>query len=95
MRVDVAMVASATRHRFRAILLTTVTTLTALLPTIYTDSPFSAPLIPLVISMVAGLAFANIVLLFFVPALLTVVEGLQERYDRWTGEQTAGAPAQA
>ena len=95
MRVDVAMVASATRHRFRAILLTTVTTLTALLPTIYTDSPFSAPLIPLVISMVAGLAFANVVLLFFVPALLTVVEGLQERYGRFTGEATAGAPAEA
>ena len=78
-RADVAMVSAATRHRFRAILLTTVTTLAALLPTIYTGSAFSAPLIPLVISMVAGLAFANAVLLFFVPALLTVLEGLQER----------------
>lgn len=78
-RADVAMVAAATRHRFRAILLTTLTTLTALLPTIYTGSAFSAPLIPLVISMIAGLAFANAVLLFFVPALLTVIEGVQER----------------
>ena len=81
-RADVAMVAAATRHRFRAILLTTLTTLTALLPTIYTGSAFSAPLIPLVISMIAGLAFANAVLLFFVPALLTVLEGLQERFER-------------
>ena len=85
-RADVAMVAAATRHRFRAILLTTVTTLTALLPTIYTSSPFSAPLIPLVISMVAGLAFANAVLLFFVPALLTVLEGLQERLGNHPNE---------
>lgn len=42
-RADVAMVSAATRHRFRAILLTTVTTLTALLPTIYTGSAFSRP----------------------------------------------------
>jgi len=85
-RADVAMVSAATRHRFRAILLTTVTTLTALLPTIYTGSAFSAPLIPLVISMVAGLAFANAVLLFFVPALLTVLETLQERYADYPSE---------
>ncbi|MYB37354.1 MAG: efflux RND transporter permease subunit, partial [Gammaproteobacteria bacterium] len=88
-RADVAMVAAATRHRFRAILLTTVTTLTALLPTIYTGSAFSAPLIPLVISMVAGLAFANAVLLFFVPALLTVLEGLQERFGDYPSETPA------
>ena len=35
------------------------------------------------------------VLALLVPALLTVVEGLQERYDRWTGEAAAGAPAEA
>ena len=94
-RADVAMVAAATRHRFRAILLTTVTTLTALLPTIYTDSVFSAPLIPLVISMVAGLAFANAVLLFFVPALLTVLEGFQERLGRSGQPAVATAPSGA
>ena len=95
-RADVAMVAAATRHRFRAILLTTVTTLTALLPTIYTGSAFSAPLIPLVISMVAGLAFANAVLLFFVPALLTVLEGLQERLGGQPSEAAvAGNPSGA
>ncbi len=95
-RADVAMVSAATRHRFRAILLTTVTTLTALLPTIYTGSAFSAPLIPLVISMVAGLAFANAVLLFFVPALLTVLEGLQERLGRYPGEpDLAATPGEA
>ena len=95
-RADVAMVSAATRHRFRAILLTTVTTLTALLPTIYTGSAFSAPLIPLVISMVAGLAFANAVLLFFVPALLTVLEGLQERLGDYPSETPApGTPSEA
>ncbi|MDE0691338.1 MAG: efflux RND transporter permease subunit [Gammaproteobacteria bacterium] len=95
-RADVAMVSAATRHRFRAILLTTVTTLTALLPTIYTGSAFSAPLIPLIISMVAGLAFANAVLLFFVPALLTVLEGFQERLGRYPGEpDLAATPGEA
>ena len=95
-RADVAMVAAATRHRFRAILLTTVTTLAALLPTIYTGSAFSAPLIPLVISMVAGLAFANAVLLFFVPAVLTVIEGAQERFARRTGTAPgASIPSEA
>ena len=95
-RADVAMVSAATRHRFRAILLTTVTTLTALLPTIYTGSAFSAPLIPLIISMVAGLAFANTVLLFFVPALLTVLEGFQERLGGQPSEAAvAGNPSGA
>ncbi len=93
-RADVAMVAAATRHRFRAILLTTLTTLAALVPTIYTSSAFSAPLIPIIISMVAGLAFANAVLLFFVPALLTVIEGAQERFGR-TGNTPAAAVPEA
>ena len=76
---DIALIAAATRHRFRAILLTSVTTLMALLPTLYSTNPDTAPLIPLVVSLVFGLLFANAILLFFVPALLALVEGAQER----------------
>ena len=78
-RADVAVIAAAVRHRFRAILLTTVTTLLALLPTLYSTDPIVLLLVPVIVSLVFGLLFASVILLFFVPALLAVVEGIQER----------------
>ena len=89
------MVAAATRHRFRAILLTTVTTFMALVPTLYSTNPDVAPLIPLVVSLVFGLLFANAILLFFVPALLAVLESAQERIAARQASRAAEAPGQA
>ncbi len=90
-RADVAVIAAAARHRFRAIILTTVTTLLALLPTLYSNDPVVLPLIPVVVSLVFGLLFASAILLFFVPALLALVEGAQERLAaaRGRGSQSA------
>ena len=79
-RADVAIIAAAARHRFRAIVLTTLTTLLALMPTLYSKDPVVLPLIPVIVSLVFGLLFASVILLFFVPALLALAEGAQERF---------------
>ena len=75
----VAVAAAAARHRFRAIFLTTTTTLFGLLPMLYLTDDFARSLIPLVISLMGGLAAASAAILFVVPTLLLVAETRAER----------------
>ena len=70
----VAAIAAAARHRSRAILLTTVTTVMGLLPMLYDKSEMIQYLVPMVISLGAGLVFASVGVLFLVPAVLIIVE---------------------
>ena len=70
----VAAIAAAARHRARAIVLTTVTTGLGLLPLLYDKSDINAFLVPMVISLGAGLVFASIGVLLLVPAVLIVAE---------------------
>ena len=70
----VAAIAAAARHRSRAILLTTVTTVMGLLPMLYDKSEVIQYLAPMVISLGAGLVFASVGVLFLVPAVLIIVE---------------------
>ena len=70
----VAAIAAAARHRSRAILLTTVTTVMGLLPMLYDKSELIQYLVPMVISLGAGLVFASVGVLFLVPAVLIIVE---------------------
>ena len=70
----IAAIAAAARHRARAILLTTVTTSVGLLPLLYDKSEVTAFMVPLVISLGAGLVFSSIGVLFLVPAALILTE---------------------
>ena len=70
----VAAIAAAARHRSRAILLTTVTTVMGLLPMLYDKGELIQYLVPMVISLGAGLVFASVGVLFLVPAVLIIVE---------------------
>ena len=70
----IAAIAAAARHRARAILLTTATTGIGLLPLLYDKSEITAFMVPLVISLGAGLVFASIGVLFLVPAMLILAE---------------------
>ena len=74
----IAAVSAAARQRFRAILLTTVTTIVGLLPVIYGKSEVTFNLLPMVVSMAGGLMAASAALLFFVPALVLLVDGARE-----------------
>ena len=64
----------ATRLRARAILVTTITTVIALLPLLLEQHETIVFLKPMAISMAGGLLFASFGLLLFLPAVLRMVE---------------------
>lgn len=76
----IAAVSAAARQRFRAILLTTVTTIVGLMPVIYGKSEVTHNLLPMVVSMAGGLIAASAALLFFVPALVLLVDGARDAF---------------
>ncbi len=64
----------AARARFRAILLTSLTTVAGLLPLLLERSLQAQVLIPLATSLAFGLASATVLSLFLVPALYTILD---------------------
>ena len=71
----IAAAAAATRHRFRAVFLTSLTTVLGLSPMLYDRSDELILFVPLVVSMLGGLALATLFTLFLLPALVMMVEG--------------------
>ena len=71
----IAAVAAATNNRFRAVFLTSVTTLAGLSPLLYERSDLLIFLVPFVVSMVGGLILSGVFTLFILPALVMAVEG--------------------
>ena len=72
----VAAIAAAARQRARAIVLTTITTVMGLLPMIYDKSETIQFLVPMVISLGAGIVFSSLGVLLLVPAVAMIGEGL-------------------
>ncbi len=68
--------AQASRARFRAIFLTSLTTLVGLLPILSETSLQAQILIPLVTSLVFGLMSSTVMVLLVVPALYTILDDL-------------------
>lgn len=69
-------------QRLRAVLLTSLTTIAGLTPLLFETSLQAQFLIPMATSIAFGLAFATLLILLFVPALLSVYEDVLER---WAG----------
>ncbi|MDX1554214.1 MAG: efflux RND transporter permease subunit, partial [Marinobacter sp.] len=67
---------AASRARFRAILITTSTTVAGLLPLLAETSTQAMAVIPLVISVVFGLLISTVVILVALPALYAILEDL-------------------
>ncbi|BBM86390.1 efflux RND transporter permease subunit [Candidatus Uabimicrobium amorphum] len=59
--------------RFRAIVITSFTTIAGLIPTLYETDLEGSSIIPMAVSIVFGLAFATIITLFLVPILFLFV----------------------
>ena len=74
----IAAASAATRHRFRAVLLTSLTTILGLSPLLYERSDELIYLVPFVVSMLGGLVFATLATLVLLPTLVMVVEGRKE-----------------
>lgn len=59
-------------QRFRPVILTTVTTVAGLLPTVYGIGGDAQTLVPVVMAMSYGLLFATLITLFFIPSLYMI-----------------------
>ena len=70
----IAAISAAARQRARAIILTTATTVMGIMPMLYDKSEAIDFLVPMVISLGAGLLFSSLGVLFLVPAVLVGVE---------------------
>lgn len=60
--------------RFRPILLTSVTTFVGLIPLMSTNTPATAPFLPMAVSLAWGVLFATFITLLLVPCLYVMVE---------------------
>jgi hydrophobic/amphiphilic exporter-1 (mainly G- bacteria), HAE1 family len=69
-------VRNAARARFRAIMLTSLTTIAGLLPLLLETSTQAQFLIPLVVSLTFGLFSATVLALFMVPSLFLILKDL-------------------
>ncbi|PSF07153.1 AcrB/AcrD/AcrF family protein [Marinobacter fuscus] len=67
---------AASRARFRAILITTSTTVAGMLPLLAETSTQAMAVIPLVISLVFGLLVSTVLILVALPALYAILEDL-------------------
>ena len=74
----IAAAAAAARHRFRAVFLTSATTILGLSPLLYERSDDLIFVVPFVVSMVGGLVLSGAFILFLLPTLVMIAEGASE-----------------
>jgi multidrug efflux pump subunit AcrB len=68
--------ARASRERFRAILITSLTTIAGLLPLMFEQSLQAQILIPLAISIIFGLSSSTVLVLLVIPCLYMILDDL-------------------
>lgn len=81
MPVQEALV-EASCQRLRAVLLTSLTTISGLLPLLFETSLQAQFLIPMAVSIAFGLAVGTLLILLVVPVLLSLIEGTAARVAR-------------
>ena len=74
----IAAASAAARHRFRAVFLTSATTILGLSPLLYERGDDMMFLVPFVVSMVGGLVLSAAFILFILPTLVMMAEGARE-----------------
>jgi multidrug efflux pump subunit AcrB len=81
-------VIEAAISRFRAILLTSLTTVAGLLPIIGETSMQAQFLIPMAVSIAFGVLFGTVFILFFFASAILVWNGRARRFTRlWSGKR--------
>lgn len=78
-------------QRFRAIMLTSLTTFLGLAPMLLEQSAQAQFMIPMAISLAFGIVFATVITLLLVPSLYMILDDLSRLTQR--GGQTSGKPA--
>lgn len=74
----IAALAWATKQRFRAVFLTSATTLLGLAPLLYERSEGLVVLVPLAVSIVGGIIMSGFFVLFGLPTLVMIFRGFRE-----------------
>jgi multidrug efflux pump subunit AcrB len=87
-------ICEAAVHRFRPILLTTLTTFGGLTPMIFESSRQARFLIPMAISLGYGILFATVITLLLVPSLYLIVHDLTPRGHVTPAGPRAADPAE-
>ena len=67
-------------ERLRAIIVTTLTTIVGLLPLMFEESTQAQFLIPMALTIIFGLSFSALIVLFFVPAVLRLHEKTSQKF---------------
>ncbi len=88
-------IAEAAARRFRPIMITTLTTAFGLLPIITEQSPQAQFLVPMAVSLGAGLLFASTLILLLLPSFVLIVEDLRGRTKQLKAEQARREDAPA
>lgn len=94
MPVEEAVVQSGTQ-RFRAVLLTSLTTFFGLVPILMERSLQAQFIIPMATSLAFGILFATVITLFLIPTLYLMLFNQRERIRRWLGRGSTEAAAAA
>jgi multidrug efflux pump subunit AcrB len=77
-------------RRFRAIILTSLTTFCGLVPMLLETSTQATVIIPMAISLAFGIVFATVITLLLVPSLYVILDDIGRL---WGGESTPGDDA--
>ena len=78
-----AAVIHAGTKRFRAILLTSITTFIGLVPIVFFETSLQAQfVIPMAVSLAFGVLFATVVTLLLIPSLYLIVEDIKQVFSR-------------
>ena len=74
--------------RFRAVLVTSLTTIAGLTPILFETSPQAQFLIPMATTIVFGLAYGTVLVLMIVPSVLSLIERNRNRTNSAHSEYT-------
>ena len=85
-----AALVGAACGRLRAVLLTSLTTIGGLMPLLFEKSLQAQFLIPMAVSIAFGLGFSAVLVLFFIPALLSAMEDVRGWF---AAQPTSATPA--
>ena len=70
---------NAVRARFRAVLLTSLTTIAGLMSLMFVTSTLSMYVTPIAVTLCFGLVFSTLLVLLVIPAMILLLEGLRQR----------------
>jgi len=82
-KVTHELILEGAKTRLRPVLLTTITTVAGLIPTIYGFGGYEPFLVPIVLSVAGGLIFATAITLILVPVSFSVLHEWEERVGAW------------